>query len=126
MVQHAIDLEAIFGPESHPTRPEEQKRGGLAGAVPEQSTASPQRLAELRRLYLSNGADPTLWGTIEPALLSKEAHGWSADPELRQRQWSASDAIDAAFLAGDVDGLRAAANHFLALFPSTGGAADER
>jgi hypothetical protein len=98
LVEHKVELLQML---QHPVQTEAQ--------------ASAQRHAELRRLYLGNGADPALWDVVEPAIAIKDLHGWSDDPDLRQRQWIASDVIDAAYLAGDVDGLRTAVVEFLNL-----------
>jgi hypothetical protein len=57
--------------------------------------------------------------TALPAVAAKECHGWSADPPLRKRQWAAADAIDAAYLAGDLPRSRAAVVTFIGLIQAT-------
>jgi hypothetical protein len=90
-----------------------QHKGVLLALLHAQDTE--QRLAALHRIFIPEGADLPLWTTIEPALLAKETCGWSADPELRQRQWAASNVIDTVYLAGDLAALRTAVNEFMRL-----------
>src|SRR5262245_46654785 len=77
--------------------------------------SSPRPLQEGLRAAL-RGHKPRLLALLlvaEAAVEAKDRHGWSTDSALRQRQWEAADAIDDAFLAGDLPRLRVAVQSFL-------------